>query len=277
MEPGVVRDAEELEISLRQIIEEEIVARFGRLSEADVWRKADGDLVTRADLAAEQRIGNLLRRVKPASVVIGEEAVSADPWLASKANGPSVWIVDPLDSTMNFHIGDPNFSTLIAYCEDGIVVGSWTFIPMQGVTAFAARHKGAFVNGKRVTSRVFCPGRLSVSITHPAFRTAPEEDFFAVLADHDLDFVPCRGAGIDYVALVAGEIDACVFTWQKPWDHAAGSVFVTEAGGCHGDYGGNAFDLAGNNYLPLIAASDQALFDRLRARIARQSAQNQHT
>lgn len=255
-------DSDQITSSINRIIEQEIVSRFGRLHEDDSWKKADGELVTRADLAAEERITELLRGVRPGSIVIGEEAVSHDETLIDAVNGPSVWIVDPLDSTMNFRNGDPNFSTLVSYCEGGEVLASWTFIPMRNLVAYAAKGQGAFINKFRLQGRAVLEREPFVSVTHSAFRTEADKALFDHLSSQAINISESRGAGIEYVAMMEGSIDATVFTWEKAWDHAAGSLFVNEAGGRHSCRDGTKFCLSGGNQLPLVAAWNHDLWLR---------------
>ncbi|GAA2751583.1 hypothetical protein GCM10010440_64410 [Kitasatospora cinereorecta] len=102
------RDVSEVDRIVREVAEQEIVSRFGRLVAGEIAEKAPGDLVTVADRAAEEALTARLTALLPGSAVVGEEAVSADPGVLKALDGPDpVWIVDPIDGTHNFVAGNP--------------------------------------------------------------------------------------------------------------------------------------------------------------------------
>jgi fructose-1,6-bisphosphatase/inositol monophosphatase family enzyme len=129
----------------------EIVPRFRRLGEADVSQKGPGDPVTVADRTTEQRLSEALQKLMPGSVVVGEEAVAADPSILGALDGQApVWIIDPIDGTRNFVAGDPHFSTLVALACGGELIASWTHAPLLDATATALVGHGAWLNGERI-------------------------------------------------------------------------------------------------------------------------------
>src|SRR5262245_10187330 len=102
--------------------------RFRRLSAADVVEKAPGDLVTVADRAAEDALSSALVAMLPGSVVVGEEGVGVDrAALDALDGGAPVWVIDPIDGTHNFAADNPRFAMLIALCDRGELLASWTF------------------------------------------------------------------------------------------------------------------------------------------------------
>src|SRR4051812_33484678 len=111
---------------LRRAATEIILPRFRNLEKADIREKGPGDLVTIADTAAELLLTPLLRKMAPRSVVVGEEAASADAAILARLAGEAgVWLIDPVDGTFNFAHGNPNFAVMAAYVERGTVCGGW--------------------------------------------------------------------------------------------------------------------------------------------------------
>ncbi|MGW6461637.1 inositol monophosphatase family protein, partial [Streptomyces sp. NPDC055078] len=79
---------------------------------------------------------------------------------------------------------------------------------------------------------------------------------------------PCGSAGLEYLSIARGELDAVAFSWESAWDHAAGLLLVGEAGGAHLTLSGEAFRLAGDNAMPFTAARSAPTAERVRALLA---------
>jgi fructose-1,6-bisphosphatase/inositol monophosphatase family enzyme len=75
---------------------------------------------------------------------------------------------------------------------------------------------------------------------------------------------PCGSAGLEYLAIARGELDATAFSWEAAWDHAAGLLLVEEAGGAHLTLTGEPFRITGGNALPFTAARDETTARRVR-------------
>src|SRR4029079_12529606 len=115
----LARRALDVEEHIRKAAAQEIVPRWRRLAEHEVDQKAGPhDLVTAADRRAELYLTEALAALLPGSVVVGEEAVHANPasYEAIKGEAP-VWIVDPVDGTRYFVHGDPGFGTLVTLVQ----------------------------------------------------------------------------------------------------------------------------------------------------------------
>ena len=126
--------------------------RFGTLSPSEIREKKPGDLVTVADLAAEQLITAGLKEILPGVPVVGEEAVSADPAVQQQiATAERAWIVDPLDGTSNFAKGRAMFAIIVALVERGQAIGGWIYDPINGRKASAEKGEGAWLGEERVT------------------------------------------------------------------------------------------------------------------------------
>ncbi|MFB7423448.1 inositol monophosphatase family protein [Streptomyces hydrogenans] len=261
----------EVEEAVRKAAAAEITPRFRQLSEHEIVEKnGPYDLVTVADRAAEEHLTASLTALLPGSVVVGEEAVHADPELYGALRGDApVWIVDPVDGTRQFVQGDPAFCTLVALARHGELLASWTYAPALGELAVAVRGRGATLNGRPLRSGSPAPGAaLEVATSHPDYTTPDQKRALLALATEDVRPRPCGSAGLEYLAVARGALDATAFSWEYAWDHAAGLLLVTEAGGAHTTVAGEPFRIAGDNALPFTAARDAATAERIRALLA---------
>ena len=273
--------AGEISSLIRSVAREQILPRHGRLGAGDVAEKAPGDLVTVADRAAEEALTGRLAELLPGSVVVGEEAVAADPSVLRALDGAApVWIIDPIDGTENFVHGSPRFSTLVALAQGGRLLASWTYAPAFGTMATAVAGGGAFVDGQRVHVRNPRPHPhpsadqpvdlrfLDVVVTQPKWWTPLERARVNALARHQVSVTYLDTSGLEYIELAAGRRSALVLTWELPWDHAAGLLLHAEAGGTATTADGSPFRLAGGNRLPLVAAPDGRYAAALHAALA---------
>jgi len=242
---------------LKDVAEQVINPRFRDLASADIHHKGPGDLVTVADHEAEVLITDALVAAYPDAVVLGEEAYAADESVMERFTGAEhAFTVDPVDGTKNFVSGSPDHAVMVSELRGGDVVRSWIWQPQHEVAYVAERGAGAFRNGeplvrppvgdvlRGVTSRRSWIGRSLGPL--PAL---------------ELTWVCC---GVDYPHLVEGDADYVLYGNTLPWDHAPGSLLLTEAGGHLGT-------LDGSPYLPqapaprgLLAAADRATYDLVR-------------
>jgi fructose-1,6-bisphosphatase/inositol monophosphatase family enzyme len=254
--------------SIRRVAGELIVPRFGRLADADVLEKSPGDLVTVADHDAERALARLLLDLLPGSVVVGEEAVAADPAVLDALRGPApVWIIDPIDGTEAFVTGSPRFATLVALARGGRLLASWTVAPLLELTATAVAGQGAYLNSRRV--RVARPPAglrgLDVALPQPRWWGAEDRRRFNALFATGISPAFFDTSGLAYLELAAGRRSAMLVNWELPWDHAAGLLLHAEAGGHTETAAGTPFELAGGNAMPVAVAPDAAIARQLLA------------
>ncbi|MFJ8044285.1 inositol monophosphatase family protein [Kitasatospora sp. NPDC096147] len=261
-----------VEEAVREAAATEIMPRFRHLAPEEVdEKKGPYDLVTAADRKAEEYLTGALTAILPGSAVVGEEGVHADPSrYAALAGDAPVWIVDPVDGTRPFVHGQTGFCTLVALAHRGEILASWTYAPALEQLATAVRGGGAWQDGERLRTRTASPdGELEVSSSHHEY-TSPERR--RALLGLRVPGVRLRGsagsAGLEYLALARGEFDATAYDWENAWDHAAGLLLVTEAGGAQTTVTGEPFRLAGGNALPFTAARDAATAERIRRLLA---------
>jgi len=205
------------------------------------------DLVTEADRASEAILLAALRREFPGDGIVAEES-SPEERRAGR-----VWIVDPLDGTVNFAHGVPLFSVSVGLAVDGVPVAGAVHAPCLRETYSAAAGEGATLNGERI--RVSGQGDLSKSLLCTGFAYRRNE-----VAENNLDNFTrmemlARGvrrlgsAALDLAFTACGRFDGFWELWLSPWDVCAGIVLVREAGGLVTEIGGGPDPLSGGSIL----------------------------
>lgn len=256
---------------MRDTSERAILPRWQQLGAGEVEAKNDigalPDVVTVADREAEAILTEGLARLLPEADLVAEEAAYADPELLGLLGNRLCWIVDPLDGTNNFAAGKPPFGILIALAERGETVAGWIYDCLSGRFCHARRDGGAFVNGTRVRARetgVHPPvAANSLLYLEPDKRAAVTA---AVAPHYTLVDIP-RCAAEQYPRLVLGENDVAIFERTMPWDHAAGVLFVNEAGGKAARPDGSPYRVDEYDRPGLIGAASERAWDELAARL----------
>ncbi len=211
---------------LREVAAEVITPRFRSLGEGEVMEKNPGDLVTVADREAEVVISARLREAYPDAVVLGEEAFAADHALMDRYLGAEhAFTVDPVDGTKNFVHGSPDHAVMVAETIGGETVRAWIHQPEHGRTWVAEKGAGTFRDGERMTCTPVPEDRDPQGVTS---MWSLRDHAFDGLPKMRLSWVCC---GVDYTRLVEGATDYIVYSRSNPWDHAPGTLLVTEAGG----------------------------------------------
>ncbi|CAM5342367.1 Inositol monophosphatase OS=Streptomyces alboniger OX=132473 GN=CP975_29850 PE=4 SV=1 [Streptomyces alboniger] len=154
-------------------------------------------MVTVADRRAEERLTTDLAALLPGSVVVGEEAVHADPKIYEAISGEApVWIVDPVDGTRQFVRGDPGFCMLVALAVGGEVQASWTYAPALDEFAVAVRGEGAWLDSRRLTAGSPEAGKvLEVATSHPDFTTEEQKHALLGLRTEGVPTAPAARRG----------------------------------------------------------------------------------
>ena len=253
---------------IRRVAAEDIMPRWRNLGPSDVSEKQSGDPVTAADHAAEQRLGRELAAFLPGSLIVGEEAVATNPAiLGSLERSQPVWIIDPIDGTHNYIKGSPNFSTLVSLAHNEQILASWTFAPTTGQLAIARAGFGARIGTEIASTSASrsAPAlpELTVATSRPEWWTPEQRQHMALLQGRGVRIDYMGPAGLEYLEVAAGRRTALLLYWEAVWDHAAGVLLCTEAGGAVTSADGKPFCLSGANRLPLIAAADRRTADIL--------------
>ena len=219
---------------------------LGEVEQLQVSLKGPRNFVTAADRRAEAILREELAKARPDYGFLGEEGGAH-----AGTDKTHRWIVDPLDGTTNFLHGIPHFAIAIALERNGTIVAGLVYNPAHDEMFIAERGKGAFLNDKRI--RVAARQRLAEAIVACGLPHYGRGDLALArseIAAAQRAFAGLRRYGaatLDLAWVAAGRLDAY---WERdlsPWDLAAGSILVREAGGFISDLdGGDAILAKGN-------------------------------
>ncbi len=214
----------------------------------EVTYKSAIDLVTTIDREAEERIVDVLHEHFPGHAILAEEATS----ISGSANGYR-WIIDPLDGTTNFAHAYPHFCVSIALEQGREIVFGLVYDPLREETFEAVQGNGAFLNGKAIrTSRVNELDKALLATGFPYDRRERAEFYVSFFRAYMLRSQGIRrngSAALDLCYLACGRIDGFWEFKLHPWDIAAASLIVREAGGTMSDFSGNEFSIWGEETL----------------------------
>ena len=244
-----------------------IMPHYQSLTAEQIDAKAADDVVTVADTESEAILAESLARLLPEAAIVGEEAAHADPALMQRLGDRLCWIIDPIDGTNNYAAGKPPFGILIALAEAGETVAGWIYDPLKDRLCHAHRGLGAFIGDERVTARVTGAeppiAAISLVFADPEKRIALRTQIAPHYAMVDIP----RCAAEQYPRLVLGENDVSIFERTLAWDHAAGVLFVNEAGGKAARPDGSPYRVD-EDRKGLIVAASPALWDELAGRMS---------
>jgi len=227
-------------------------------------KSALADIVTEADREVEALIRGRLAAERPGDGFLGEESG------AERGASGITWVVDPIDGTVNYAYGIPHYAVSIAAVTGEPSPERWevqagvVYAPVAGEMFRAARGEGAWLGSSRlaVTAEVGPAGALLATGFgyDPATRPGDLDLIAHVMPLLARDLRRSGSAALDHAYVAAGRLDGYFERGLAPWDLAAGSLLVTEAGG---RYGRNLPD--GSTRAPLIVASGPGIFDTLAA------------
>ncbi len=252
---------------LRFAAERSMLPRFRNLAAGEVEMKGKDDPVTIVDREVEAFLTEALTRLAPGVAVVGEEAAAADKAVLDRLGG-ACWIIDPLDGTANFAEGKEPFGIIVALADAGEAIAGWIYDPNQDRFCHARRGEGAFIDGERIAART--TGQEPPVVAVSRLFLTPEEAAMADarLAPHyTLVDIP-RCAAEQYPRLALGENDVSTFKRTLPWDHAAGVLWLNEAGGRAARLDGSAYRVDEADKPGLVGASSPAIWDAFVARVA---------
>lgn len=220
---GVAREAGSLLLGYyRGAVPGEAVAASARA------KSTRTDLVTEADTASERLIVERLSTQRPEDGILAEEGTRRE------SRSGLVWVVDPLDGTVNFFYGFPSFAVSIACTAAGRSVAAAVTDPSRDETFVATRGGGAFLAGERLETRV--PPALSEALVATGFsydsgRRREQASTLVGVLPCVRDVRRAGAASLDLCWVAAGRLDAYYEGGLLPWDEAAGTLVVEEAGG----------------------------------------------
>ncbi|GGV46647.1 fructose-1,6-bisphosphatase [Streptomyces longisporoflavus] len=216
------------------------------------------DVVTEMDIASEKLITAFLAEHRPDDGVLGEEGASS-----AGSSGVS-WVIDPIDGTVNYLYGRPDWSVSIAARKDGETLVGVVDAPMRGETYRAVLGEGAFVNDKAAHVRPAPPfgqALVGTGFGYVAERRIRQAEVAGRLIPLVRDIRRGGSAAIDLCDVALGRLDAYYERGLNPWDFAAGDLVAREAGALTGGRPGQA--LSGE----LAVAAPPGLFEDLQGRL----------
>lgn len=231
------QDAQEVIDIVRAAARAEIVPRYRRLGAGAIQTKSSiDDLVTEADLAAEEAMTKAITSAFPGCRIVGEEAVAADPSVLDQVAGPGVtFIIDPIDGTSNYANGVSVFGVILSVIENGRSVFGLLYDPLLDDWVMAFRGGGAWF-GRPAEDPVRlvldqAPGqRVTGFVPLFLFPREVRADVAAAALEFDR-FSTLRCSCHEYRQLVTGGADFLMNGMLNVWDHAAGVLAMEEAGG----------------------------------------------
>lgn len=238
----------------------EVLRRAFRAA-GEVRYKGRRNPVTEADLAAEKLIVERIRREYPEHSILAEEG-------GAEGVGPTRWIIDPLDGTVNFSHGLPWFAVAIAVEHQGALEAAVIYAPQQRELYQARRGHGATRNGQPLS--VSDTAELSDALLATGFCYERNEVVDNNVAEFRELVLECRdlrrfgSAALDAAHVAAGHLDGYWERHLSPWDLAAGILLIREAGGRVTDLEGGD-DMLGRRQL--LATNATSLHGRLLTRL----------
>ncbi len=218
--------------------------------------KGNSDLVTEMDREVEARFLRTVNRHFPEHEVLSEEMKDAENcavWRKPARQNKIRWIIDPLDGTTNYAHGFPHFAVSAGIERRGKIIMGGVYNPMLRELYFARRGRGAWRNKKRIhvsRTRKLKQALLATGFPYD-FRTSEQNSFlnFRLMSEQSRAVRRAGAASLDLCDLAAGRFDGFWELKLKPWDVAAGSLMIEEAGGRITDFHGHRLDIYGGSFL----------------------------
>jgi myo-inositol-1(or 4)-monophosphatase len=210
---------------------------FGKITK--IGKKGEIDLVTEADLLSENIIVEIIGRNFPQDNILTEESGELG------RNSERLWIIDPLDGTTNFAHSFPFFAVSIALQVDNEIVLGMVYNPLMGEYFEAVKGEGAFLNKTPIKVSPAKDLKESLVATGFPYRVYKEPGSIIELLKRMIVLVQGvrrpGSASIDLCYVASGRLDGFWEEGLQPWDTAAGSLIVMEAGGMVSNYEGEKY------------------------------------
>ena len=218
-----------------------VIRDFGEIEKLQVKKKGPNDFVTKTDKNVEKILIEELSKTKKNYSFISEEIGKIN-----NKDKENIWIIDPIDGTINFLHGIPHFAISIALQSEGQIVSGLIFDPIKDEMYYSEKNKGSYLNNQRL--------RVSKrsSLDDCLFSSNHEGVKFSNL---NMRYSGCAALDLAYVA--SGRLDGYFHNKINIWDIAAGALMIKEAGGIVNDL--NKFNINNIN----IKASSSAINDKM--------------
>jgi len=234
----------------------------------EIRYKRRSDLVTVADRRSEALIVDRLRERFPDHAIVAEEGGN------HRSSSEYCWYVDPLDGTTNYAHGFPVYCVTLGLAYRGEVIAGVVYDPTRNDIYTVERGAGAFLNGQRL--RVSSTEKLSESLLatgFPPFATNHDLNiqFYFRFTELSHGIRRAGSAALDLCCVAAGRFDGFWELKLNPWDKAAGTLLVAEAGGRVTDVRGAAFNLLGDDVFVSNGLIHDEMLEVFAAILARQA------
>lgn len=218
-----------------------ILKNFHKVKDKDIKNKGGfSGFATRVDIEAEKIIKNIITKKYPKHNILGEESGK------TYKNSDYTWVVDPLDGTHNYLMGNPLFCTAIALTYKNEVILGVIYAPYLKELYWAEKGKGAFLNGKKIRVNkkteiknaqfFFCHGYQKKDVKKAL-------NIYQKIKMKATDIRQLGAGGIETSWVAAGRAEGFVIPGGQPWDIAPGVLLVREAGGQATDFKGEDWNL----------------------------------
>jgi myo-inositol-1(or 4)-monophosphatase len=204
-----------------------VVAAHGRAGLAVSSKSTVTDLVTAADRASESWLVEQIAAQRPADAILGEEGAG------STGTSGVRWLLDPIDGTVNYVLGLPQYAVSVAAEVDGQVQAAAVCNAASGELFRAHRGGGAYSGDVRLRGARVVPLARAVvgtGFSYDAAQRARQGAVVAALLPRLADIRRFGSASLDLCAVAAGRLDGYFEAGLQPWDYAAGVLIATEAG-----------------------------------------------
>ena len=264
-------DLDKVATAIREVAATEIIPRWRNLKAGDISEKTGPqDLVTVADQAAEKALSAKLLSLYPNTVVVGEESVEADAGIMNLfQQDKPVWVIDPIDGTMGFSQGEPEFDVMLALVQNGELLAGWIYAPVDDDMIMASIATGAV----RITK-----GSTPQKLPRPQFSSIKQlsgilgnkllskehRDFVKSQETHFTKITSSVCAGHDYAKILRDEAQFAVYGKCMPWDHLPGLAMLSTLGYVYCKHDGSAY-VAGDTTGGLIIAPNKVALDEIKA------------
>ena len=192
-----------------------LIRDFGEIENLQVSKKGPTDFVTNSDLKTEKIIIEELKKARPDYSILSEEI-----GVENNKDNKNIWVIDPIDGTVNFMHGIPHFAISIALKSNNEIVSGLIFDPIKNELFYAEKNSGAFFNNQRI--RVSKKNKIDDCL----FATGGK-----MKNELDLPYRKSGCAALDMAYVAAGRYDGFFQNELNLWDIAAGILLIKEAGG----------------------------------------------
>ena len=210
-----------------------VTRRKGHIEVAST-KSSSVDIVTEVDRESEALLYGRLAELRPGDGFLGEEGQ------VQESSSGITWVVDPIDGTVNFLYDIPHYAVSIAAVSGPPIPGQWQvevgaiLNPVTGELFHAARGEGSFLGDRRLQigrPPEFSQALLGTGFGYSTAVRAEQARLMSALIPEVRDIRRAGAASLDFAYVAAGRLDIFFERTLSPWDHAAGELIVTEAGG----------------------------------------------